>query len=89
MTEQFCHLRPVQVGLSLGTFLLVGYLACLALALVVPDLGLHRPWLQFYVGFTWTPQGMLLGVVEAMLFGFVAGFVFAWIANFFGISRRD
>lgn len=28
------NLRPVQLGLSLGTFLFVAYLACLALALI-------------------------------------------------------
>jgi len=89
MSEQFCRLRPVQLGLSLGTFLFVGYLACLALAIVVPDRGLHGPWLQFYVGFTWTPQGIVLGAVESVLLGFFAGFVFAWIANFFRISGSD
>jgi len=87
MNEPSCRLRPIQLGLSLGTFLLVGYLACLALALIVPDRGLHQPWLQFFPGFAWTPQGIVLGAVLSFVYGLVTGIVFAPIANFFGISR--
>jgi hypothetical protein len=50
---------------------------------------LHQPWLQFFPGFTWTPQGILLGAVESFGYGFVTGIVFAPIANFFGISRSS
>jgi len=87
MNEHSISLRPLQLGLSLGTSILVFYLACLALAFTVPDRGLHQAWLQFYPGFTWTPLGMLIGAVEAFFYGLVAGFVFAPIANFFGIIR--
>ncbi len=87
MNERFISFRPVQLGLSLGTFLVVGYLACLALAIVVPDRGLHQAWLQFYPGFAWTPLGMLIGLVESFVYGLVAGLVFAPIANFFGVAR--
>ncbi len=80
-------LRPVQLGLSLGSFLVVGYLACLALALIVPDRGLHQPWLQFYPGFAWTAPGMLLGLAESFIYGFVSGLIFAPIFNFFGAAR--
>jgi hypothetical protein len=80
-------LRPVQLGLSLGVFLVVGYLACLALALIVPDRGLHQPWLQFYPGFAWTAPGMLLGLAESFIYGFVSGLIFAPIFNFFGAAR--
>ena len=83
------NLRPVQLGLSLGTFLFVGYLACLALALIFPDRELHRPWLQFYPGFGWTTKGVVIGAVEAAIYGIVAGMVFAPIANFFGIRGAE
>ncbi len=89
MSEHSISLRPVQLGLSLGAFLVVGYLACLALAIVVPDRGLHQAWLQFYPGFAWTPLGMLIGLVESFVYGLVAGLVFAPIANFFGVARND
>lgn len=87
MNEHSSSLRPLQLGLSLGTTLVVFYLACLALSIVVPDRGLHQAWLQFYPGFAWTPQGMLIGAIEGFVYGLVAGLIFAPIANFFGISR--
>jgi hypothetical protein len=76
-------LRARPLALSLATFLTIGYLACLALALVVPDRGLHAAWLQFYPGFAWTWGGMLIGLVESFVYGFVAGAVFAPIYNFY------
>ena len=76
-------LRPIPLALSLATFLAIGYLACLALALIVPDRGLHAPWLQFFVGFSWTWQGIAIGLVESLVYGFIAGVVFAPIYNFF------
>jgi hypothetical protein len=84
MTEH--RLRPLALGLTLGTFLVIGYVACLALALLVPDRGLHQPWLQFFPGFAWTPVGMLIGLVESFVYGFVSGLVFAPLANFYRIS---
>jgi len=87
MNERLISFRPVQLGLSLGTFHVVAYLACLALAIIVPDRGLHQAWLQFYPGFAWTPLGMLIGLVESFVYGLIAGLVFAPIANFFGVAR--
>lgn len=76
-------LRAIPLALSLGTFLAIGYLACLALALIFPDRGLHAPWLQFFVGFSWTWEGFAIGLVESVIYGLVAGVVFAPIYNFF------
>ena len=81
------RLRPIPLALSLGNFLVVAYLACLALALIVPDRGLHTPWLQFYPGFAWTLPGILIGLVESFVYGFVSGLVFAPIFNFFNGER--
>lgn len=83
MTTESRALRPIPLALSLATFLAISYLACLALALIVPDRGLHGPWLQFYPGFSWTWQGIALGFVESLVYGFVTGVVFAPIYNFF------
>lgn len=89
MTKEILPFRPVQLGLSLGTFLVVAYVACLALALIVPDANLHRPWLQFLPGFTWTWQGLLWGLIESFAYGFFSGVIFAPIYNFFNRSRRE
>ena len=83
MTVEARALRPIPLALSLATFLAISYLACLALALIVPDRGLHGPWLQFFPGFAWTWPGIVLGFVESLVYGFVAGLVFAPIYNFF------
>lgn len=83
MTAEFRALRAMPLALSFATFLAVVYLACLALALIVPDRGLHAPWLQFFAGFSWTWQGIAIGLVESLVYGFIAGVVFAPIYNFF------
>ena len=87
MNEHSFSLRPLQLGLTLGTFLVLWYLACLVAAIFIPDRGLHQAWLQFYPGFAWTPLGILIGAVEAFVYGLVTGLVFAPIANFFAIVR--
>ena len=83
MSTETRALRPIPLALSLATFLAVSYLACLALALIVPDRGLHGPWLQFFAGFSWTWQGIAIGLAESIVYGLFAGFVFAPIYNFF------
>ena len=76
-------LRAIPLALSLATFLAIGYLACLALALIVPDRGLHTAWLQFYPGFAWSFGGIVIGLIESIVYGFVSGLVFAPIYNFY------
>ncbi len=71
------------LAFSLATFLALAYLACIALALVVPNFGLHTPWLQFYPGFSWTFAGIVLGLVESIVYGLLTGAVFAPIYNYF------
>ncbi len=83
MTAESHTLRPIPLAFSLATFLAIGYLACLALALIVPDRGLHTAWLQFFVGFSWSWPGIVIGLVESLVYGFVVGIVFAPIYNFF------
>ena len=85
MIEGTGALRPVRFGLSLGTFLLIGYAGCLALAVVVPDRGLHQAWLQFLPGFSWTGAGIALGLFEAFAYGMLSGIIFAPIFNVFNV----
>ena len=83
MTNESRRLRAIPLALSLATFLTLAYLSCLALALVVPDRGLHISFLQFYAGFAWTWSGMLIGLIESFAYGFVSGLVFAPIYNLY------
>lgn len=86
MNERSNPLRPIRLGLSIATFFVIAYAGCLALAVIVPDRGLHQPWLQFLTGFTWTWQGMLLGLVESFGYGIFIGVVFAPIYNAFDVQ---
>jgi hypothetical protein len=87
MNEHSATLRPVPFALSLGIFLPIALAACLLLALIVPERGLHRPWLQFFPGFDWNAAGIAVALVESFLYGFVAGIVFAPIFNWLSAGR--
>lgn len=84
MKEQPSFLSPLRLGLSLGTFLSVAFLGCLAFSFLVTDRSLHQPWLQFFLGFSWTPPGILLGLVQAFVYGLLSGIIFAPIYNAYG-----
>jgi len=83
MTAVSHSLRVKSLALSLASFIAIIYLACLALALIIPDRGLHAPWLQFLPGFAWTLPGMAIGLIESIVYGLFAGAVFAPIYNYF------
>jgi len=83
MTAESHALRAIPLALSLATFLTIIYVACLALAVIIPDRALHAPWLQFFSGFSWTWLGITIGLVESFIYGFIAGLVFAPVYNFF------
>lgn len=87
MKEQSSFLSPLRLALSLGTFLIVAFIGCLAFSFFVTDRSIHQPWLQFFLGFSWTPPGILLGLAEAFIYGFLSGIIFAPIYNAYG--RRE
>ena len=75
-------------GMSLSAFFAITYLACVALRLVVPDVGNHLPWFQFLPGFDWSPAGILLGLVESIAYGWYVALLFGSLFNFFA-SRES
>ena len=70
-------------GKSLSTFFALNYLLCVALRFLVPDVGDHIPWFQFFPGFSWTPVGILTGFVESIAYGWYVAVAFGWLFNFF------
>jgi hypothetical protein len=44
---QTTRLALFPIGLGLGGFFAISFLACVLLGLAVPDCALYRPWLQF------------------------------------------
>ena len=54
------HIPLTALGLSLSSFFAMSFLGCILLGLIVPDIGMHRPWLQFFPGFEWvTARGIV------------------------------
>lgn len=87
-TSREAELPIIAFGLSLSTFFAITYLICVAFGLVVPDVRMHLPWLQFFPGFDWTAAGILLGLVESLVYGWYVAVVFGALFNFFA-GRRE
>jgi hypothetical protein len=74
----------MTLGMSLGLSLAIFYTLCVAFGLIWPDVGLHKPWLQFFPGFEWlTWRGFLIGLALSFAYGWFAALVFTPIYNFF------
>lgn len=83
-TRHLGHVSLTALGLSLGSFFAISFLACVLLGLVVPDAGLHRPWLQFLPGFEWlTGRGVIIGLVWTQVYAWYTALVFGFLFNFF------
>ena len=80
---------PVSaLGLSLGAFIAISYLLCLVIGLVLPDAGMHKPWLQFLPGFEWlTWRGFLIGLVWTQVYAWYTAVLFGSLFNAF-VSRN-
>jgi hypothetical protein len=78
------RLSVMGVGVSLGLFLAISFVLCIALALIVPDAGLHRPWHSWL---TW--PSFFLGLCESFAYGLYAGIVFVPLYNFFARVGAD
>lgn len=82
-------IRIVPLGLSVSAFLLISYLLCISLGLVVPDGGMHKPWLQFLPGFEWlTWKGFVIGLVWTQIYGWYVAALFGSLHNLFAKQSR-
>ncbi|KAB2943089.1 MAG: DUF5676 family membrane protein [Hyphomicrobium sp.] len=86
-TSREAQIPIIAFGLSLSAFFAISYLICIALGLVVPDVRMHLPWLQFFPGFDWNASGMLLGLGESLVYGWYVAVVFGALFNFFAARR--
>ena len=74
----------VTLGLSLSAFFALSFTLCVLLGLVLPDWGLHQPWLQFLPGFTWlTGPSFFLGLIESFAYGWSVALIFGPLYNLF------
>jgi hypothetical protein len=82
------RLALVPLGLSLGGFFAISFVACILLGVIVPDGTMHRPWLQFYPGFEWlTARSAVTGLVWTQVYAWWTALVFGSLHNF--ISSRS
>lgn len=71
------------VGISMGLFLSVSYVICVAYDLLFGQ-HMYQVWLRLLPGFTWITWGsFFLGLIETFLYGIYFGLVFAPLYNFF------
>ncbi|MBY4612307.1 hypothetical protein [Rhizobium redzepovicii] len=83
---------PAQVsvpvlGATVAVFAAVSFLLCMLLGFVAPECGLHKPWLQFFLGLTgFEVRSLALGTVQSVIFGGYTGALLGAIFNF--ISAR-
>ncbi|MBY3095142.1 hypothetical protein HFO72_30845 [Rhizobium laguerreae] len=81
------HVSVTALGATLAAFVSISFLLCMLLGFAAPEWGLHRPWLQFYLGLTgFDLRSVALGLLQSVIFGGYAGALIAAIFNF--ISRR-
>jgi hypothetical protein len=74
----------VALGWSLSLFLVLSFVLCVLLGFVVPDFGLHQPWLQFLPGFIWlTWPSFFLGLIESFAYGWYVAPIFGPLFNLF------
>jgi hypothetical protein len=77
------RLSIAALGMSLELFLVISFTLCVLLGLVVPNWGLHQPWLQFFPGFVWlTWPSFFLGLVESFAYGWYVALIFGPLFNF-------
>jgi 2TM family of unknown function (DUF5676) len=82
--SQISYIPIVPLGLSLSSFFAISFIGCLLLGLIVPESGMHRPWLQFFPGFEWiTARGVVIGLVWTQIYGWYTALVLGSLYNFF------
>jgi hypothetical protein len=78
------RLPIVAFGMSLGLFLAVTFVICVAFDLIFPGLAMNRAWSSLLPGFTWlTWPSFFLGLIEAFAYGWYVALVFGPLYNFF------
>lgn len=72
------------LGMSLGVFLALTYVLCVAFDLLFPEHAMYRVWAPLLPGFTWISwPSFFLGFVETFAYGWYVALVFAPLYNAF------
>ena len=84
------RLSVMATGISLGLFLAISFILCIALAFIFPNVALHTSRVQFLPGFTWlTWPSFFLGLCESFAYGFYTAIVLVPLYIFFARVGAD
>ncbi len=79
---QLTPLALWPLAISLGLFLGVTFILCVAFDLIAPQYAMYETWSMLLPGFTWLSfQSFVLGFVECFAYGLYVGFLFGSIYN--------
>ncbi len=88
-TRHIPRMPVIAFGLSLGIFLAITFVLCVAFDLLFPGLAMYQTWLKLLPGFTWLSwPSFFLGLVESFAYGWYVALVFAPLYNFFAARLR-
>ncbi len=74
----------VALGMSLGLFLAISFVLCVAFGLIFPGAAMFRAWIELLPGFSWLSwPSFLLGLAESFAYGWYVALIFAPLFNVF------
>lgn len=77
------------LGMSLGLFLAITFVVCVAFDLLFPGMAMNETWLRLLPGFTWLSwPSFLLGLVESFAYGWYVALIFGPLFNLFAARWR-
>ena len=78
------------VGLTLGSFLAITFVLCVAFDLVFPEHAMYESWMQLLPGFTWLSwPSFFLGLIESFAYGLYIALVYCPFYNLFSRLLRS
>ena len=84
LSSHIPRIPVVAFGMSLGIFLAITFVLCVAFDLIFPGMAMYQTWLKLLPGFTWLSfPSFLLGVAESFAYGWYVALIFAPLFNFF------
>jgi len=88
---QTAPLLPViALGMSLGLFLAITFVLCVAFDLLFPGMAMYKSWLRLLPGFTWlTWPSFFLGLAESFAYGWYVALIFGPLYNFFAARSGE
>ena len=78
------RLPVIALGMSLGLFAMLTFMAGVGFDLLFPAQAMVRVWMPLLPGFTWLSWGsFLLGVLESLAYGWYVALIFGPLYNYF------